>query len=199
MSQQPVIYLISWTNNNYFYIGQAQKLSYRKNVHLHTLKNKKHCNKKLQNVYNKYGVPNFHIIEDCEIEELNQREQFYLDLLFHQPECLNIAKDAFSPMRGLSGKKRPEHVKEIMKKVHVGAKRSEETKRLMSENRPKKKVLQCTLDETIIKEWKSITAASKALNISKSSISACALGKKNFKTAGGFIWKFKSQSSIVDL
>lgn len=51
-----------------------------------------------------------------------------------------------------------------------------------------KRVLQLGLDGHIIKEWHSITEASKTLNINMSSISMCCHGKRNL--AGGFKWKY---------
>ncbi len=40
-----------------------------------------------------------------------------------------------------------------------------------------------------MKEYDTITIASKELNIDNSTIVKCARGKR--KTAGGFIWKYK--------
>ena len=42
-------------------------------------------------------------------------------------------------------------------------------------------------EDNIIKEWDTMTQASKELNISVSSISLCCKG--TYKTAGGFKWK----------
>ena len=116
-NKQRVIYIASWTNNSYFYIGQTQCFRNRKYTHSCTLKNNRHKNPKLQNVFNKYGEPQFHIIEECEIEELDQREQFYLDLLFNDPNCLNIAKYAEATRRGI---KHTEEAKQKMSEAKKG-------------------------------------------------------------------------------
>jgi len=50
-------------------------------------------------------------------------------------------------------------------------------------------ILQYDLNKKFIKEWKSLTEASKKLKTSKGFISSCALGK--IKIAKGFIWKYK--------
>ena len=105
VSKEPGIYVFVWTENKYFYIGQSQNLRKRKNEHLNLLKNKKHSNTKFQNVYNKYGEPHFEIIEECIVDELNQREQFFLDLLIEDLNCLNIARCAEAPRRGLGDNK----------------------------------------------------------------------------------------------
>lgn len=52
-----------------------------------------------------------------------------------------------------------------------------------------KAVLQYSLYGVFIKEWKSVTQASKELNISHSHISECCNGKR--KTCGNFMWRFK--------
>lgn len=99
--KQAGIYVFSWGEDSYFYIGQSQDLEKRKKEHLSLLKRNSHHNKKFQNVFNKHGSPKFCIVEECEIDELNEREQFYLDLLFSDLKCVNIAKCAEAPKRGL--------------------------------------------------------------------------------------------------
>ncbi len=51
-----------------------------------------------------------------------------------------------------------------------------------------KKVYQYDINNTFIREWKSVQEIHKELNISKSSIYLCCLNKLN--SAGGFIWKY---------
>lgn len=52
-----------------------------------------------------------------------------------------------------------------------------------------RQVLQYDLQGNFIKEYISATNASKELNITRSAITYCALGK--YHTAGGYIWKYK--------
>ena len=52
-----------------------------------------------------------------------------------------------------------------------------------------KSVLQFTLSGEFIKEWDSISIASKELKIGGNSIVTCCKGK--YKSAGGYIWKYK--------
>jgi group I intron endonuclease len=87
------IYIIKLKKGNYFYVGSSQYLNKRKLHHLSHLKRQKHCNKKLQNVFNKHKDFKFEILEYCQIENLVEKEQYYLDLL--KPN-LNILKKAFS-------------------------------------------------------------------------------------------------------
>lgn len=61
-------------------------------------------------------------------------------------------------------------------------------------NNPKisKPVLQYTLDMVFVKEYPSISEASRQSNIQQNSINLCCQGK--LKTAGGYIWKYKDYS-----
>ena len=52
-----------------------------------------------------------------------------------------------------------------------------------------KVVLQYNLKNELIEEWKSVRDASRKLNINTGSICRCCKGE--FKTAGGFKWKYK--------
>lgn len=76
------IYKIVSKNSGEFYIGSSQNLRKRKLDHFSLLKNKKHPNRYLQRVWNKYQDLYFTIIEECSIESLIEREQFYIDNLY---------------------------------------------------------------------------------------------------------------------
>lgn len=52
-------------------------------------------------------------------------------------------------------------------------------------------VCQYDLNKKLIKEWLSITDASKILKIEVGDISACCKHKPQHKTAGGYIWEYK--------
>lgn len=56
----------------------------------------------------------------------------------------------------------------------------------------RKSVIQYTKNMEFIKEWSSISEAANATNTLDSSISNCCKGKKNYSTAGGFIWRYAS-------
>lgn len=51
-----------------------------------------------------------------------------------------------------------------------------------------RKILQCGLDENVIKEWDCLNECARQLNIHAGHIGECAKGKR--KTAGGFKWKY---------
>lgn len=77
------IYFIINNVTNQRYVGKTIDIKKRKNDHFNQLNLNKHVNKKLQLAWNKYGQNNFNFeyIEFSiqNIEELNQKEIFYID------------------------------------------------------------------------------------------------------------------------
>jgi len=75
------IYRIRNIVNNKIYIGSAINFNTRWGQHRRLLRRGKHFNSYLQNSWNKYKEDNFifEIIEECAIEALEGREQFFLD------------------------------------------------------------------------------------------------------------------------
>ena len=67
-----VIYEIVCKSTNKKYVGSALNHIKRKREHFYNLKNNKHCNKKLQNAFNKYGENcfEFNIIEIVDNENM---------------------------------------------------------------------------------------------------------------------------------
>ena len=64
---------------------------------------------------------------------------------------------------------------------------SEATKKAIGEAHSKK-ILQFTKSGEFIREWPSLSEASRRLGIAKQSICSCCLGKR--KSAGGYVWKY---------
>ena len=104
------IYKLQW-ESGYFYYGQSINVCKRKKEHFYKMKSKKHYNKIIQNVFNKYGLPEFIIVELCDAESLTITEQIYISEDFNNSKCCNLCPAAGSQM---------------------GIKRSEETKRKLS-------------------------------------------------------------------
>lgn len=125
------IYSITNTITNQVYIGSSKCLGSRLKNHLYCLIKNKHVNTYLQNSFNKYGKDLFvfNLVEECLIEDLLIREQYYLDTL--KPE-FNICKKTSAPMEG---RKHSEETKKKFKNRKVwnkGIPRTEEEKNLMS-------------------------------------------------------------------
>lgn len=105
------------------YIGQAYNFQKRWKNHRIELNLNRHCNPYLQSAWNKYGSYNFEftIIENCEVEKLTEREQYWMDIYKSAYRTLgyNLAPAAGSTL---------------------GVKHSEETKTMWSEMRKGKSI-----------------------------------------------------------
>lgn len=74
------IYKITNKINNKSYIGQSNNIKRRKNEHRCI---EHETNKSLKSAYVKYGIENFEfqVLEECELEKLNDREKYWIELL----------------------------------------------------------------------------------------------------------------------
>ena len=75
------IYRIKNLVNEKCYYGSSKNIEKRWRRHLNQLRNKTHINCILQNAWNKYGEDNFifEIVERCELENIFEVEQKYID------------------------------------------------------------------------------------------------------------------------
>ena len=102
------------------------------------------------------------------------------------------------PIPWINNKKRSEaHKKNLSKSCigrvspNKGKKYSDEHKfKLRNASTVKKIVLQFDLNNVLIKEWVSISLAEKTLKIKH--ISECCRNINGYKTAGGYVWKYKN-------
>lgn len=76
------IYKITNLINNKCYIGQSIDIDRRWKQHLYMLNSNKHHSIKLQNSWNKYKNKNFkfEVIEECEYDCLDEKENFHIEL-----------------------------------------------------------------------------------------------------------------------
>ncbi|HLZ16552.1 MAG TPA: GIY-YIG nuclease family protein [Cyclobacteriaceae bacterium] len=93
------IYRLYWLNCKYYYFGQSGNLTRRKNDHIASLVRGAHRNKKIQDVYDKYGTPVFEILELCPIDQLDEKEQLLINAHFGNKLCCNYRPDV-KTMRG---------------------------------------------------------------------------------------------------
>lgn len=91
---------MEWKESGYFYYGQSINLKERQVQHFTKIRKKKHYNRMIQNVSNKYGLPEFTIIEFCGHEKLDELEQMYITLHIKNEKCCNISPTSHS-VRGL--------------------------------------------------------------------------------------------------
>ena len=115
------------------YIGSATNLYNRKHRHLHDLKNNKHCNKKLQNAFNKYGLLSFEfkVLENAITEKIIELEQMYIDT---KKPFFNICKIAGNTKGVLHSEETKAKFSKNRKgkQNSLGRKLSKETKELIS-------------------------------------------------------------------
>jgi group I intron endonuclease len=103
------IYKITSPSGN-CYVGQSVNIEKRWMAHRYSVKKERH-NRAFTNAVKKYGIDSFvfEILEECSVDELTDREQFWMDKL--KPKyCIRVAADS-----------------------NFGLVHSEETKRKMSE------------------------------------------------------------------
>ncbi|QOV06330.1 G-I-Y Y-I-G homing endonuclease [Burkholderia phage Maja] len=108
------IYKITSPSGN-FYIGQAQDIAKRWREHFRRMNCGNHHSVPFRRAVERYGVGafEFEIIEECSVESLNEREQFYLDTL--KPKY-NVALFVGASMRG---RKHPSFLDPEFRKKHL--------------------------------------------------------------------------------
>lgn len=145
------IYIIKNIVNNKCYIGQSQNIETRIREHKYLLRNNKYGNLKIQNAWNKYGEDNFvfEVIEECSIDELDEKEIFYIQEYDSHANGYNNTdggggvrgwkhSDEFKQKMSLSNKLNPRHPspEQIARLVEYNKTRdyhhSEETRAKMS-------------------------------------------------------------------
>ena len=117
------IYKITAKHSGEFYIGSSNNISRRWERHRHYFKLNQHQNIFLQRIYNKYGKDNFiyEVVEFIESNKLEEREQYYMDILKPSLNLRLIAKNN-------TGLKHTDEAKEKMRQAHIGKKLTEEHK-----------------------------------------------------------------------
>lgn len=191
------IYEIKNLINNKSYIGSSLNINKRKIAHFSYLRRNNHPNKHLQNSYNKYGVDNFkfNILEICVIENIIEKEQFYIDNYKPQYNKRLIAESNFG------WKPSEEHIKQFSIKMKgegnyfYGLKHSEESKekmRLAKLGKPSLKtkfpgqhISKYTLEMKFIESYKSLKECAIKNNLPYKWFIETINKNKEYK---GFIW-----------
>lgn len=199
--KEPVIYKIVNVNNGKVYVGQTIQFRKRLSKHYGCLCHNKHASTYLQKSFNKHGVDAYYIeiLEITTKELICEREAYWIEKLnsSNKDKGYNILINTPSPWYG---KRTPEHCANISKGL-TGKHPSEETRKKQSEARLGRfkgkyspvaiTILQYNKDMILIREFDSVTEASKSTEIKRSAISECLRGVN--KTSGGFIWKRKEE------
>jgi DNA-binding CsgD family transcriptional regulator len=98
------IYRITNTITGMIYIGQAKDIDKRWKQHIDGLDNQRHANRYLRKAWAEHGKNafKFEVLEHCKVDQLTEREQYYLDIHTPTGNCYNIAKNAHTPSKGYS-------------------------------------------------------------------------------------------------
>lgn len=93
------VYKIVNIVDNKIYVGSSNNIERRTLEHFASLRRNKHCNHYLQFAFNKHGkeVFEFHILEECSLENIIEREQYWIDSLQSTDSLIgyNLAKLAY--------------------------------------------------------------------------------------------------------
>ena len=131
------VYQIRNLINNKVYVGSAVDINRRKREHYTQLSKGKHCNQKLQNAYNKYGVENFsfEIVESVkDLQQLISQEQYYIDKFNAVNEGYNICPIAGNTLGVYPSNESRQKMSEAHKGVGKGIPKSEEHKKKISKS-----------------------------------------------------------------
>lgn len=212
------IYKITNLVNGKCYIGQtSQNIRKRWRDHINTSneKNSNYYNYPLYKAFRKYGINNFkfEIIEECNVNELNEKEIFYI-------EEFNSYKDGYNQTLGGGGHKTFDvpiediissylELKTIGKVAKKFKMRTDYVSKILNDNNIKikteeehakekgNKVYRCDLDGNILEEYICLNEAGKwlfdnNLTNARDARNAASSIKKNIikgKSYKGFIWK----------
>ena len=158
------IYMIQNKVNNKIYIGQAGDIKERWGNHKSTLRRNRHKNRHLQSSWNKYGESNFEftILLECEESDLNMYEEYYIfELMAYDPRV------GYNKTYGGEGGRPTE---ETIEKQRESSKRTWEDPKYReiqdkAHNTWSKTYVQTTLDNRLIKIWKSSNDLITKLNL----------------------------------
>ena len=209
------IYCITNIQNGMRYIGQSRNIEKRFGEHL---RDDVKLKTKLGEAIREYGSKNFAltILEECKIEELDEKERKWIKELDTYPNEYNMTiggRDQVYDLDKLRAIPTEEVVKlweqgltikQIQQKfgrsctntiknqlLERGYKQEEIEKRgkLARAKGTSKIVQQYNLQGNFIAEYYSLNEAGRVTNISSQNIGQVCKGKR--PTAGGFIWKYK--------
>jgi group I intron endonuclease len=204
---------------NKVYIGKSNDIERRKTQYCRV--NSSSLGYKIKFSIKKYGWENhiFEIIEECTLEQLDEREIYWIKTYDSVKNGLNIGKggeggnmtsytknkisntwksksknelDIINQKRsqGNLGKKKPKSGYRNWKEIDL--------KRLKNNNpflktdwseKCKKPVLMMDKNNNILKRFNSVTEAANFIKVSQATLSGCLTGKS--KTSGGYKWKFE--------
>jgi len=178
------IYLIRNIKNGKFYIGSAVNFKNRWRNHRHKLRLNIHENLHLQRAWNQCGEQSFkfEIDMECSIDKLLQVEQVYLDIYVGRPECYNIAKDVYCPMRG---KKLTKSHRKALILSNTGRIKSNNERKKISDSLKGRKITWITKIKKTIHNSKAFILSDSNLSIARGIYQSYSITTKSLATLFG--------------
>lgn len=167
------IYKIENQVNGKIYIGQSINIEQRWYNHRNELNGNRHCNRHLQNSWNKHGEKNFkfEIIEECTLDNIDEKEIYWISY-YNSTNIFN----GYNISSGGNASSR-------------GVKLTQEQKEYMSKVKNPEEIVQIDFNGNIVKIWRSATHAQRTLGIRACSILKCARQDGSYQ-ANGYFWFF---------
>lgn len=183
------IYKITNLVNNKFYVGSSVNLYNRKHTHSTYLAKNLHHNPHLQSSYNKYGKDNFlfEVIEYCNKETLEEREQYYMDTLFPQYNIRSDAKINIGLKKSIETR---EKISRILRKKHENHEIN-----VYKQQHKWKVVEQYSLSGEFIAEYDAPHVAEQSIGSKLGNITR-AVGINHYQHMG-YQWKYKNSDKII--
>lgn len=135
MPKSPGIYKITNLVTGQIYIGSSSNVYNRIHTHKKCLRKNTHENKRLQNSWNKYNEDSFvfELVEECEIDKIIEREQYYIDSLNPFYNICRVAGSCIGVKHTEETRKRMSDSKKGKPSPRKGTKHTEESLKRMSE------------------------------------------------------------------
>lgn len=130
LPKAPGVYIIECAGNDKIYVGSGMDMQKRRREHLWALRNNRHCNIKLQRVFNKYGEESFYFyVLEAVSTHLRDLEAYWIRSLDAVRKGLNITYDTIAPMQGrkASAETRAK-MSQALKGLNIGRKHTAEAK-----------------------------------------------------------------------
>lgn len=100
------IYALYWEKPDLVYIGQSVDIEDRFSSHKRLMESNKHYNFKVQETYNKYGLPTLNILEKSDVTILNELEILYIN----EFDAINTGLNLTIGGKSLQGEVHPQSV-----------------------------------------------------------------------------------------
>lgn len=209
------IYKITNKVNGKMYIGGSTNLKHRKRDHFKPYRINKFKHLPIYEAMIEFGRENFkfEVIEECSAEDLEERENYYLEKYKSYENGYNVSSHAISmkdeeisnnyaemtrkrnfknwadeEYREQMSKANSEFQKERLKDPEYLAEKSAQLKQYTDSI--KRPVGQYDKQGNLIAKFEGVREAERALDLPNDSVGKVCRGVKYRKTAGGYVWKY---------